>query len=94
MSPISLRLDKELYLLLVEGKKRTPHKPAELIRRTLRKYLPKTIERESRAPRRVTNIEALPRGLMTKVYKQIASEGWDKIEAAAVAAQPAPSWRD
>jgi hypothetical protein len=93
MAPISLRLDKELYALLMEGRKRTPLKPAELIRRTLRQHLSKTIETESGKPR-LTNIDPLPKGVMAKVYKQIAHEGWDEVEKAAVAAQPAPSFED
>ena len=93
-TPISLRLDKELYSLLQEGKRRTPLKPAELIRRTLRDHLSETIEAESKAPPRITNVPPLARGAMAKIYKEIAREGWDEIEAAAAAAQPAPSWDD
>jgi hypothetical protein len=94
MTPISLRLDKEIHLLLRDGKKRTPLKPAELIRRTLRDYLAKTIERESKTPPRVTNVEPLARGVMTRIYKKIGGERWDDVEASATAAQPLPSGDD
>jgi len=94
MSPISLRLDKDIRKMLASGRKRTLLKPAELIRRTLRAHLSEMIERESRPPRRITNVEPLPRGLMKRVYGEIAREGWDRVEAAATAAQPGPQMED
>jgi len=91
MAPISLRLDRNLHNMLRDGKKRTSLNPAELIRRTLRGHLSEVIEYESREPRRITNVAPLRRGLMAKVYKEIAHEGWDEIEAKATAAQLRPS---
>jgi len=98
MTPISLRLDRELHLLLSDGRRRTPLKKQELIRHTLRNYLPRVIEQESRKPRssRVTNVAPWPRGTLAKAYKRLAriEKDWDRIEEAAIRAQGHPSWDD
>ena len=95
MAPISLRLDKDLHLLLSEGGRRTPLKKQDLIRRTLREYLPRVIEQES-GRRPLTNLAPLPRGNMARVYKRLAriEPEWDRIEEAAVKAQGYPRWDD
>ena len=95
MAPISLRLDKELHSLLSEGSRRTPLKKQDLIRRTLREYLPRVIEAEARE-RPLTNLPPLRRGAMAKVYKRLArtEPEWDRIEQAAVNAQGHPRWDD
>src|SRR6266700_7762639 len=95
MAPISLRLDKELHLLLSEGGRSTPLKKQDLIRRTLREYLPRVIEQESRK-RPLTNLPPLRRGTMARVYKRLArtEPEWDRIEEAAVKAQGYPRWDD
>ena len=95
MAPISLRLDKDLELLLSEGRRRTPLKKQDLIRRTLREYLPRVIEQESRK-RPLTNVPPLPRGTMAKVYKRLAhiDPEWERVEEAAVKAQGHPGWDD
>lgn len=79
-----IRFEKSLLATLNEGARRTPHKRQELIRITLRRYLPAVIEEESvkKAPVRVTNIEPWPKGVMAQAYKRIQGENWDKIEAA------------
>jgi hypothetical protein len=83
-----IRMEKELLDLLSDGVRRTPHKKQELIRLTLRRHLKDVIEEEAMRPSqaRVTNIKPWPEGLLAKAYKEIAHEGWDKIEAAAVRA--------
>ena len=95
MAPISLRLDKDLHLLLSEGRRRTPLKKQDLIRRTLREYLPRVIEQAS-TKRPLTNVPPLPRGTMGRVYKRLAQiePEWERIEEAAVKAQGHPSWDD
>jgi hypothetical protein len=95
MAPISLRLDKELHSLLSEGSRRTTLKKQDLIRRTLREYLPQVIEQESRN-RPLTNLLPLPRRMMARVYKRLArmEPEWDRIEDAAVNAQGHPRWDD
>ena len=95
MAPISIRLDKELHSLLSEGSRRTPLKKQDLIRRTLREYLPRVIEQESR-DRPLTNLPPLPHGTMARVYKRLAriEPEWDRIEEAAVNAQGHPRWDD
>ena len=45
--PMPVRFEPELQELLREGARRTPHKKQELIRITLRRYLPKVIEQEA-----------------------------------------------
>jgi len=97
MAPISLRLDKDIHLLLSEGRRRTPLKKQELIRRTLRNYLPRVIEQESRKPiQRITNISPWPPGTLAKAYQRLAriEKDWDCIEEAAIRAQGRPSWDD
>jgi hypothetical protein len=42
--PMPVRFEPELQQLLQEGARRTPHKKQELIRITLRRYLPRVIE--------------------------------------------------
>lgn len=86
--PMPIRIEKELLDLLSEGARRTPHKKQELIRLTLRRHLKEVIEAEATSPSqaRITNIEPWPKGLLAKAYKEIAHEGWDKIEAAATQA--------
>jgi len=97
MAPISLRLDKDIHRLLSEGRRRTPLKKQELIRRTLRDYLPRIIEQESRKPiSRVTNISPWPSGTLAKAYQRLAKieKDWDRIEEAAIKARGRPSWDD
>jgi len=56
--PISIRLDKDLRSLLVEGARRTPFNQRELLLRTLRLHLREVIEREAHSPQsRITNID-------------------------------------
>jgi hypothetical protein len=86
--PMPIRFEPELQQLLDEGARRTPHKKQELIRLTLRRYLPKVIEQEADKPAqsRLTNINPLPRRTLEKAYKRMGSE-WDALEDAAVRAQ-------
>jgi hypothetical protein len=96
-TPLSLRLDKDLLSLLAEGKRRTPLKKQELIRRTLRLHLRQVIDQEAFVPAaRVTAVDPLPRGVMAKTYKRLAriEKDWDKIEQAGIKAQSIPSWED
>ncbi len=67
--PIPVRLEEALLRSLEEGVRNTPHKKQELIRITLRRYLPKVIQEESeRKPR------AGWRESFAKVKKEIAAE--------------------
>ena len=91
--PLSIRLDKQLRLLLAEGARRTPFNQRELLWRTLRLHLRDVIESEAVNPQaRVTNIAPWPRGALTNAYKRAADRGWERVEAAATAAQARPSW--
>ena len=45
--PFPVRFEKDLMRSLNEGVRRTPHKKQELIRITLRRYLPQVIEEEA-----------------------------------------------
>ena len=83
-----IRMEKELTDLLKEGARRTPHKKQELIRLTLRRHLRAVIEDEAvkSGKGRITNIEPLPKGMLTKIYQEIVHEGWDEVEKAAVRA--------
>jgi hypothetical protein len=92
--PLSIRLDKQLRSLLVEGARRTPFNQRELLRRTLRLHLREVIEQEAAPPEaRITNIDPWPRGCLAKAYQRV-DRAWDRIEAAATAAQGRPSWDD
>ena len=92
--PLSIRLDKKLRSLLVEGARRTPFNQRELLRRTLHLHLREVIEREAAPPEaRITNIEPWPRGCLAKAYRQV-DPAWDRLETAATAAQGRPSWDD
>jgi hypothetical protein len=92
--PLSIRLDRNLCSLLAEGARRTPFNQRELLRRTLRLHLREVIEREAATPEaRITNVEPWPRGRLAKAYRR-AGKAWDRIEAAATAAQHRPSWDD
>ena len=92
--PFSIRLDKTLRSLLVEGARRTPFNQRELLRRTLRLHLREVIEQEVSLPKaRITNIDPWPRGCLAKAYRR-ADRAWDRIEAAATAAHGRPSWDD
>lgn len=91
VTPMPIRMEKELADLLAEGARRTPHKKQELIRITLRRHLRKVIDEESvKAPKRVTNIQPWPKGELARAYQQTAHEGWDGIERAAVRAGQRP----
>ena len=92
--PLSIRLDKQLRGLLAEGARRTPFNQRELLRRTLRLHLRQVIEREAAAPPdRITNVDPWPGGHLAKAYRRV-DKAWDRIEAAATAAQGRPSWDD
>jgi hypothetical protein len=92
--PLSIRLDKELRSLLSEGARRTPFNQRELLRRTLRLHLREVIEREAIAPNtRLTNVAPWPRGALAKAYRRVDKD-WERIEAAATAAQGRPHWHD
>jgi hypothetical protein len=86
VTPMPIRLEKELVDLLREGARRTPHKKQELIRITLRRHLREVIDAEAKPTitERITNIEPWPKGALKNAYKEIVHEGWDKIEAVAV----------
>jgi hypothetical protein len=90
----SIRLDKELRSLLVEGARRTPFNQPELLRRTLRLHLREVIEREEASfETRFTCLEPWPPGYLEKAYRRV-ERAWDRTEAAASAAQGRPSWDD
>jgi hypothetical protein len=93
--PMPVRFEPELQELLREGARRTPHKKQELIRITLRRYLPKVIEQEAveSTRKRLTNIEPWPKGTLDKAYKQIGRE-WDKLEESAARSQGKPDFND
>ena len=92
--PMTVRLDRDLISLLCEGRRRTPLSKQELVRRTLRLHLQKVIEAESKKlSSRVTRISPWPRVALAKAYKR-TDEDWDRVEAAATAAQGKPSWND
>src|SRR5947208_10505409 len=95
-TPLPLRVEKELHDLLTEGSRRTPHKKQELVRLTLRRHLREVIEEEAgpATKSRLTNIEPWPKGMLTRIYKKLEHEGWDKVEAAAVRAQRKPNFDD
>lgn len=93
--PLSIRLDKQLRSLLAEGARRTPFNQRELLRRTLRLHLREVIEREAVTPKgRVTNLQPWPRGALAKAYRRTADKAWERLEAAATAAQGPPTWED
>jgi hypothetical protein len=92
--PLSIRLDEELHSLLSEGVRRTPLNRRELLRRTLRLHLREVIEQEAAtSTSRLTNIAPWPRGALAKAYKRV-ERNWERVEAAATAAQGRPSWDD
>jgi len=56
--------------------------------------LREVIEREAALPEtRITNIDPWPRGSLAKAYRRV-DKTWDRLEAAATAAQGRPSWDD
>jgi len=64
------------------------------LRRTLRLHLSEVIEQEaSTSTARITNVDPWPRGALAKAYRR-ADKAWNRIEAAATAAQGQPSWDD
>jgi hypothetical protein len=93
MNPVTLRLDKRSLSLLSEGTRRTKLNKGELIRRTLRNYLPEVIEQEAAPVERVTAVSPWPRGALAKAYRR-ANRDWDRVEAAATTAQGKPAWGD
>ena len=93
-APLSIRLDKDLRLLLAEGAQRTRFNQRELLRHTLRLHLREVIESEALATQpKLTSVEPWPRGALAKAYRQ-ADKDWEAIEVAATAAQGQPSWDD
>ncbi len=92
---MSIRLDDDLADLLAQGAKRTRQKKQNLVRLTLRRYLPEVIERESVkiSPAQITTLAPWPRGALSKAYKR-AGKSDERLEAAAAAAQGKPSWED
>jgi hypothetical protein len=92
--PLSIRLDKQLRSLLVEGARRTPYNQRELLRRTLRLHLRQVIENEATTHQvRITNLAPWPHGALARAYKRVQRD-WERTEAAATAAQGKPSWDD
>jgi hypothetical protein len=92
--PMPVRFEPELQKLLGEGVRRTPHKKQELIRITLRRYLPAVIEEESTEKvRRLTNVDPWPKSTLEKAYRKIGEE-WDAIEKVATRAQGKPDFND
>ena len=96
VTPIPIRMEKELVDLLKEGARRTPHKKQELIRLTLRRHLRGVIEQEAvpQSPKRITTVDPWPKGAVAAAYRRLASEKWDKVEAAATRAQGKPTFED
>ncbi|MGA2173825.1 MAG: hypothetical protein ABSH38_02465 [Verrucomicrobiota bacterium] len=93
--PMPVRFEPELQAMLQEGARRTPHKKQELIRITLRRYLPKVIEQEAGKPKRkrLTNIEPWSKSTLENAYKKMSAE-WDALEEAATKAQGKPDFND
>ncbi len=93
--PMPVRFEPELQQLLREGARRTPHKKQELIRITLRRYLPKVIEQEAgkRSRGRLTRLEPWSSSTLKKAYQQMGHE-WDALEEAATSAQGRPDFND
>ena len=92
--PMSIRLEKDLSLLLAEGARRTRLNQRDLLRRTLRLHLRQVIEAEAVAcAQRLTNLDPWPRGALAKAYGNVDKD-WERVEAAATAAQGPPSWDD
>ena len=90
-----VRFEKALAAALEEGARRTPHKKQELIRITLRRYLPKVIEEEAikKSSERITNVEPWPQSVLNELYKK-RDRAWEKVEDAATKAQGTPSLDD
>jgi hypothetical protein len=88
VKPMPVRFEPELQQLLQEGARRTPHKKQELIRITLRRYLPKVIEQEAgkRDRGRLTRLKPWSKSALKKAYQQMGGE-WDALEEAATKAQ-------
>jgi hypothetical protein len=88
-------MERDLLAALREGVRRTPHKKQELIRITLRRYLPKVIEEEAAETggKRLTNVEPWSKKVLEGLYKGRDKE-WEKIENAAVRAQGKPDFND
>ncbi|MEO5804328.1 MAG: hypothetical protein ABIR24_12445 [Verrucomicrobiota bacterium] len=92
--PIPVRFEKDLLRSLNEGARRTPHKKQELIRITLRRYLPKVIEEESiKKTGRITNVDPWSKSVLRELYSTRDRE-WEKVEDAATRAQGAPDFDD
>jgi len=93
--PMPVRFELELQQLLREGARRTPHKKQELIRITLRRYLPRVIEQEAGKPKRkrLTNVEPWSKSTLEKAYQKMGRD-WDALEEAAIHAQGKPDFSD
>jgi hypothetical protein len=93
--PMPVRFEPELQHLLREGARRTPHKKQELIRITLRRYLPRVIEQEAgkRSGGRLTRLEPWSTNTLKKAY-QIMGREWEALEEAAIQAQGRPDYND
>ena len=93
--PMPVRFEPELQQLLQEGARRTPHKKQELIRITLRRYLPEVIEQEAGKSRRarLTRLQPWSARTLKKAYRQMGRE-WDALEEAATKAQGKPDFND
>jgi hypothetical protein len=60
----------------------------------LRLHLREVIEQKAIAPAlRLTNVARWRRGALAKAYRRTEKQ-WERIEAAATAAQGRPSWED
>jgi hypothetical protein len=93
--PVPVRFEPELQALLRDGARRTPHKKQELIRITLRRYLPKVIRQEAGKPERgrLTRLEPWSGPVLKRAYQKLGSE-WDALEEAATHAQGRPDFND
>ena len=66
---------------------------ADLMRQSLELRMPLLLERLSQRSGRVTNVEPLAKGTLTRAYRREEAD-WQKVEAAAVRNAPAPRFEE
>ena len=87
--PYPLLLPRGLRERIRDAARRVSLSQADLMRQSMELGMPLLLERLSKRSGRVTNVEPLPKGALTRASLQEEAR-WQKVEAAAVRNAPPP----
>ncbi len=91
--PYPLLLPGVLRKRIRDTARRVSLSQADLMRQSMELGMPLLLERLARPSERVTNVEPLPKGALTRAYRQEEAD-WQRVEAAAVRNAPVPRFEE